>query len=72
MEFNAFTEGDGSDGENTADTVQMPNSTLEYEGGYPKIPDPDKLAHKEMQAALREIFTFHYREFVAAQIVCLK
>ncbi|KAF7964688.1 hypothetical protein HWV62_4175 [Athelia sp. TMB] len=53
-------DGDGSDGENTANTAQRPHCALEYESGYPKIPDPDKLAHKEMQAALREIFTFHY------------
>lgn len=35
---------------------------LVYANGYPKVPNPDNLTHKEMGFVLREFLTFHYRE----------
>lgn len=60
-EFN-LDEGESEDGESGA-VVNTPTK-LEYSSGFPVIPDPDTLTHKEMQAVLREFMTFHYREYM--------
>ncbi|KAF7971662.1 hypothetical protein HWV62_20630 [Athelia sp. TMB] len=51
-------EGKSEDGE-SAGALTTPTK-LEYTGGFPVIPNPDALSHKEMQAVLREFLTFHY------------
>ncbi|KAF7987122.1 hypothetical protein HWV62_327 [Athelia sp. TMB] len=51
-------EGESEEGE-SAGAVTAPTK-LEYVGGFPVIPNPDSLSHKEMQAVLREFLTFHY------------
>lgn len=57
-----FLDDANSSSETPPPKSKVKGPKLQYENGYPKIPDPDKMKHKEMEVALRELMTHHYRE----------
>lgn len=63
-----FLDDADSSAETPPPRLKAKGTKLQYENGYPKIPDPDKMKHKEMADALRDFMTHHYREVYTSTV----